>query len=315
MQTWRLAYNNLHAGSAYYTVISTVPDSDILKASDDVNSKISTTTVNMIIALVLCLAFVILVVVVASYFLVQTIVNPILELKGILGMVISGDLNATIPTVASSYDMKILLEAFVSFMVALRFGNDNYARGDTERALAAYRDALQLYTLAGNKYGIASAHNNIAAACLETGNYTLAEKHFLEAIKLGEEMLVSMAEPQKGGEEDAAEQARAIQRMKRTLSDRKGNLVVLRLRQDDFPGAFALLEQLLSSDKQDNYVMGCIVKQGILGHYYLKQDELVSAERVFNSALDFIRAKDSELFNESWNLTETQVAEQVQGYC
>jgi Tfp pilus assembly protein PilF len=91
--------------------------------------------------------------------------------------------------------------------------------------------------------------------------------------------------------------------------------VVLRLRQDDFPGAFALLEQLLSSDKQDNYVMGCIVKQGILGHYYLKQDELVSAERVFNSALDFIRAKDSELFNESWNLTETQVAEQVQGYC
>jgi Tfp pilus assembly protein PilF len=101
--------------------------------------------------------------------------------------------------------------------------------------------------------------------------------------------------------------------MKRTVSDRKGNLVVLRLRQDDFTAAFTLLEQLLLADSQDNYVMGCIIKQGILGHYYLKQRELKSAERVFSSALEFIRSKDAALFNESWNLKEAQVAEQVQG--
>jgi hypothetical protein len=297
----------------HYTVISTVPDSDILEASNQVNKKISSTTVGMSVALAFSLTFVIAVVLTASYYLVQTIVTPILELKTILGMVIDGDLNADIPTVASSYDMKILLEAFVGFMVALRFGNENYARGDTTKAMAAYREALQLYSLAGHQYGIASAHNNIAAACLETGDYVEAEKHFCEAIRLGEEILAMLES--KSGEGGSADQSRAIERMKRTLSDRKGNLVVLRLQQDDFAGAFSMLEQLLVTDKQDNYVMGCIVKQGILGHYYLKQNQLASAERVFNSALEFIRARDSELFSDSWNWIEAQVAEQVCIWC
>jgi nitrogen fixation/metabolism regulation signal transduction histidine kinase len=122
-------------------------------------AKINSTTVGMSVALALCLTFVIGVVIAASYYLVQTIVSPILELKTILGMVIAGDLNASIPRAATSYDMKILLEAFVSLMVALRFGNDSYARGNTEKALAAYRDALQLYTLTGDYSG--SSHQKM----------------------------------------------------------------------------------------------------------------------------------------------------------
>jgi tetratricopeptide (TPR) repeat protein len=166
----------------------------------------------------------------------------------------------------------------------------------------------------GNQNGIASAHNNIAAACLEMGNFTEAETHFTESIKLGEAMIAALsAQVDKSGHGSDDEPARAIDKMKRTVSDRKGNLVVLRLRQDDFTAAFTLLEQLLLADSQDNYVMGCIIKQGILGHYYLKQRELKSAERVFSSALEFIRSKDAALFNESWNLKEAQVAEQVQG--
>jgi sensor histidine kinase YesM len=120
-------------------------------------AKINSTTVGMSVALALCLTFVIGVVIAASYYLVQTIVSPILELKTILGMVIAGDLNASIPRAATSYDMK--MEAFVSLMVALRFGNDSYARGNTEKALAAYRDALQLYTLTGDYSG--SSHQKM----------------------------------------------------------------------------------------------------------------------------------------------------------
>jgi hypothetical protein len=107
----------------------------------------------------------------------------------------------------------------------------------------------------GNKSGIASAHNNIAAAQLELKNYPEAELHFSEAIRLGEEVIAEIEASGKQGDFPA------LAKLKRTVSDRRGNLVVLRLHQDDFAGAFLLLEQCLSADKNSGYIMGCIVKQ------------------------------------------------------
>lgn len=305
-----------------------------MHASRRVSKEITTASVNMIVALVLCLTFVIGLVVYAALLLVRTIVNPINELKSVLTIVTSGNLNCAVPVNSSSYDMRILLDAFVNLMVALRFGSDSYARGRKEDALKAFQDALQLYTLAGNKYGIASAHNNIAAAQLELKQYGEAEKHFLEAIRIGEELIATLvaetpkppvvtaanavttadADAAAKAASIAADHANSIAKMKRTVSDRRGNLVVLRLHQNDFAGAFALLEQLLLSDKADEYIMGCVVKQGILGHFYLKQGELKSAERVFNSALEFIRNKDAAFFGDTWNSVEAQVAEQIALY-
>ena len=67
----------------------------------------------------------------------------------------------------------------------------------------------------------------------------------------------------------------------------------------------------MDEDKKSGYIRGCVVKQGNLGQYYLKQGENKSAERVFLSALGFIRRKDEALFNEDWNPTETSAAEQI----
>ena len=48
--------------------------------------------------------------------------------------------------------MKVLLDAFANLMVALRFGSDSYARGKKDRALAAFQEALQLYSTTGARH-------------------------------------------------------------------------------------------------------------------------------------------------------------------
>ncbi len=103
----------------------------------------------MIVAFVFCMVVFIIVVGGLTWILVRSIVNPILELRNVFALVTQDDLTGAVPTHASSLDMKILFEAFVNLMVALRFGSESYIRGNTRRALSAFTEALDMYTLCG----------------------------------------------------------------------------------------------------------------------------------------------------------------------
>jgi hypothetical protein len=158
-----------------------------------------------------------------------------------------------------------------------------------------------------NIRGQASANNNLGAVELQLKNPSAAEAHIQKAIALGEQMLAKLS---KGEGADAADSAEKTQ-LQRTISDRKGNLAVLYLNQNNFAAAWPLLEKLLADDLQSGYVMGCVVKQGIQGHYYLKQGEFKEAEKKFKSALDFICRRDDSLYDSHWNAAEVAAAEQV----
>ena len=147
--------------------------------------------------------------------------------------------------------------------------------------------------LAGNKKGMGSSQNNLSAAELGLGNKNEAELYSKQAIRNAEELL-SDVEARGGKSED-------VDKARRVLSDRRGNLAIIYLQQDRFADAFEVLEQLLAEDKKNLYIRGLVVKQGTLGQYYLKQGELKSAEKIFRSALDFIRRKDENMFNSEWN--------------
>ena len=200
-------------------------------------------------------------------------------------------------------------------MIALRFGSESYAKGDPGRAKAAFAEALDLFVLtgtvlavssksklskvammfnSGNKKGMGSSQNNLAAAELGLGNKNEAELYSKQAILNAEELLRDVES--RGGKGEDIDKAR------RVLSDRKGNLAIIYLQQDRFADAFEVLEQLLAEDKKNLYIRGLVVKQGTLGQYYLKQGELKSAEKIFRSALDFIRRKDENMFNSEWNV-------------
>lgn len=128
--------------------------------------------------------------------------------------------------------------------------------------------------------------------------------HFEAALELGKDLLAQ------------TKSANEQMKLTRLLSDRKGNLAVVLLEEKRTKHAYLLLEQLITSDRDQGYVMGMVVKQGILGHNYLQQGELGFAENVFTSALQFTRAGSTDGTDglPEWSPEEACAAEQVALY-
>ena len=143
----------------------------------------------------------------------------------------------------------------------------------------------------GNTRGIGACENNLSASFLSIGDDQNAERHCNAAIKIAADTLQSI-ERNAAAAGGGGSTARDLRRAKETLSDRKGNLGVIYLQRNRFVEAFRVLEDVLVQDRSNMYFRGLVVKHGTLGHYYLKQGEIASAERVFLRALDFIRNRE-----------------------
>ena len=151
----------------------------------------------------------------------------------------------------------------------------------------------------GNKKGIGSSLNNLSAAELALENTAQAERCIKLAIQNAEERLSELSASYRDAPyDDLSDETKKLMRV---LSDRRGNLAVIYLEKNRFADAFEVIENALSDDKKIYYVRGLVVKQGILGQWYLKQKEVLSAERILVSALQFIRRRDERMFNEQWN--------------
>mmetsp|Transcript_20198 Transcript_20198/g.28960 ORF Transcript_20198/g.28960 Transcript_20198/m.28960 type:complete len:1519 (+) Transcript_20198:482-5038(+) len=303
---WRITASRVTYGSVDYAIIATVPNSEVERVSTDTNKSINKSVVAMIIAFAFCIAIFLFILVFFSYWMIIQIVNPVNDLREVFALVRNDDLTGTIPTKASSKDMKLLLDAFSKLMVALRFGSESYSKGDNNRAQSAFQDALDLFTLTGNKKGIGASQNNLSVVMLSFNKHTEAENYCISAIQNAEELLSELS-----SDSQNANQNVDVMKAKRVLSDRKGNLAIIYLQQERFADAFAIIESLLAEDKKIGYIRGLVVKQGTLGQYYLKQGEVKSAEKVFKSALDFIRRKDESMFSSEWNQDEAESAEQI----
>ncbi len=298
---WRVKVAMIIEDSYTYAVIATVAQDEVIKVSIEVQQKIDSTVNGMIAGFVVSIVALVVLLFIVISIMIRNIIIPIEEISDICVHIAKDDISKDISTEASSRDMKLLLKAFENVLVALRFGNENYARGNISLALDAFTKALALFTATNNSKGIGASHNNLGGTYMSLGDFEKSCYHYNEAIRLCEEVIKQV---QVGDN---------ILKLQRLLSDRKGNLVSMELERNNFAPAFKLLETLLAEDKSLSYIRGCVVKQGTLGQWYLKQKEYSSAEKVFNSALEFIRMKDARLYNSGtqWNPDERDAAEQI----
>ena len=299
---WWLDHATVKFEKNQYTLIAVVPYSEVIKSSTETQDSINRTVVIMIIVFVIVFAVLLVLFVLFVRKLISCIVDPVNDLRDLCNLIKNDDLEKDIPTESTSLDMKVLLSAFSRLMVALRFGSDSYARGDNGRARAVFKEALELFTSIDSKRGIGASMNNLAAVELSDGNYRLAEELYVMSILNAEELIT------------AEQNETAKTKLQRIRSDRKGNLAAVYLRENSYHQAFAILEEMLEGDKSSGYIRGCVVKQGTLGQYYLKQGELKSAERVFESCLTFVRSRNEALFDGHWNKEEAEAAEQIALY-
>jgi len=300
-QSWRLASASVQIATSKYTLVATVSRNSILEASNSVQAAIKSSVITLIVVFAFGIFFVTVAALELTKKMIRAIVDPIQDLRYICTKLANNDYSCTIPTDPSSIDMRQLLDAFSHLLVALKFGSDTYARGDVNLAKDVFTDALNLFETTNNGKGMSACHNNLGVVETALKNYAAAEIHYTESINFITKYL-------KQGNHVSDDYDRA----QRTLSDRKGNLALLFLEKEEFKKAFDLLEELLDSDKKNGYIRGCVIKQGNLGQYYLKQGELKSAERIFNSALKFARNRDSSLYDgSSWNEQEAYASEQI----
>jgi tetratricopeptide (TPR) repeat protein len=234
---WRLEYSSVTFENIHYTLIATVPQSEILEASKKPSDSINKSVTDMIIGFVFAVFFFIVLLLFVVRFLIRSIVNPVNNLRNTLQAIRNEDFSKNILQTTEavlSSDMKVLLEAFSRLLIALRFGSNSYARGDQHQALSTFQDALELFTTINNSKGIGASLNNLAAVELSMGNLKNAEKHYLEAVSNVEELL------------SKATTENEKMKLQRLLSDRKGNLTILYLEQSELAKAFDLLETLLA---------------------------------------------------------------------
>jgi tetratricopeptide (TPR) repeat protein len=283
-----LSYSTVEIESIHYSVIATVPYNDVIKSSKEVEASINKTVVDMIVAFTLIMFFFVVLHFFFSRFLVRSIIDPIDQLRNLVHLISEDNYSGSIPENPSSLDVKVLLEAFSNLVVALKFANENLSRGNKSLAEQIYTDALNLFTATGNIKGLGASHNNLAAIDMSKNSFVSAETHYYQSIKYCETAI------------EKAQSSEESLRLKKTLSDRKGNLALLYLERNDmtekYPVAFEMLEKLLLEDKKLGYIKGCVVKQGTLGQFYLRQGEMASAQKILESALNFVQLKDASIF-------------------
>ena len=105
-------------GTIHYAVFATVPNEEVEKTAVDTTRSINSTIVSMEIAFAFAIFGFFVILAIYSLRMVGVIVNPVNDLRAVFALVRNDDLSGSIPSQASSRDMKTLLDA-VSKVVIL----------------------------------------------------------------------------------------------------------------------------------------------------------------------------------------------------
>eukprot|EP01037_Dinobryon_pediforme_P033193 gene33193-38526_t len=80
---WRLTASSVVVGTVRYTVIATVPNSEVEKTSTDTTNSINATVVSMVIAFAFCIVGFLVILVGYAWYMIKLIVNPVNDLRAV----------------------------------------------------------------------------------------------------------------------------------------------------------------------------------------------------------------------------------------
>ena len=110
--SWRLTASTIQIGTIHYAVFATVPNREVEKTAVDTTNAINSTIIEMEIAFAIAIFGFFVILMSFSWKMIGVIVNPVNDLRAVFALVRNDDLSGSIPSQATSRDMKILLDAF-----------------------------------------------------------------------------------------------------------------------------------------------------------------------------------------------------------
>ena len=115
--SWRLTASTVQFGTIHYAVFATVPNEEVEKTAADTKNAINSTIVSMEIAFACAIFGFFVFLMLFSWKMIGVIVNPVNGLRAVFALVRNDDLSGSIPSQASSRDMKTLLDAFSKVVI------------------------------------------------------------------------------------------------------------------------------------------------------------------------------------------------------
>jgi hypothetical protein len=116
---WLLTATNINYETIQYTVIATVPQSEVEKTSTDTTKAINEIVRTMTIVFVFTMFVLVILLVCFSRNMITMILTPVNDLRASFLLIRSDDLGHEMPTKATSRDLKLLLEAFIKVGVII----------------------------------------------------------------------------------------------------------------------------------------------------------------------------------------------------
>lgn len=111
-KSWLITGTKMEYGDIQYTVLATVPRSEVEKTSADIKHSIDKYLRFIVIVFVVCVVVLVVILLCHSRAMVASIVNPVNDLRRAFSLIQNDDLSGPVPTEASSRDLKVLLHAF-----------------------------------------------------------------------------------------------------------------------------------------------------------------------------------------------------------
>ena len=109
---WLLTATNIDYETIEYTVIATVPQSEVEKTSTDTTKAITGIVTTMTMVFVFTMLALVILLLCFSRNMITMILTPVNDLRASFLLIRSDDLGHEMPTKATSRDLKLLLEAF-----------------------------------------------------------------------------------------------------------------------------------------------------------------------------------------------------------
>lgn len=183
-------------------------------------------------------------------------------------MVAAGDLDGALPAYNRALEMYKAANAPPAKLavVYINLAVADLRLGDLQAAIAADKNALQIYTQAGDEVGVARAQNGLGNAFREQSSFTEAEAAYTEALR------IARASGEKMGESFVL-----------------NNLSILHATEGDYPMAMQFCEQSLALKRQYGSKASVVTTLLNLSNFYDVLDRDTDAMRVLDEAAQIAR--------------------------
>jgi tetratricopeptide (TPR) repeat protein len=275
---WLITYSNVN--DTNYMVAMVVPNSDITRATDNIESSINNSLIGAVVAMTVVIILVIILFFVIMIKLADSITEPVQHINEKLNRIADGDLTVEMVDMNSNIrEVNNLIGDFQQLVAVLRSANNAFLKNNIQNALECYNEVEVLMKEIGNNVGLGVIQINKAYSLMELtkiqDNLEKSEEYFELAISNATNMMQKEVSKQDNNGKIF---------FKSKLADRHMGLGLLYVKKGEYQKAFNEYDRSLELHSECDNILGRVRTLGNKGQLYREIGEDGNAGNCFDQA-------------------------------